>query len=126
MANKKELKKNKGGAPKKDASEKIVKGVSIYFNQKELDELEEFIVKKNLTQNKKSALIKEITLKTIRNKEVVLKKNADPELLLAVNKIGTNINQVAKKLNSLDKLSTADRNKFDEALGQIGTIINRS
>jgi hypothetical protein len=125
MANKKEIKRNKGGAPKKNNSEKIVKGISIYFNQKELDEFDEFISTKNLVQNKKSSLIKEITLKTIRNEDIILKKNADPKLFLALNKVGTNINQIAKKLNSLDKVSESDRMKFENALTDISKIINR-
>jgi hypothetical protein len=125
MANKKEIKRNKGGAPKKNNSEKIVKGISIYFNQKELDEFDEFISTKNLVQNKKSSLIKEITLKTIRNEDIILKKNADPKLFLALNKVGTNINQIAKKLNSLDKVSESDRMKFENVLTDISKIINR-
>lgn len=125
MANKKEIKRNKGGAPKKNDSEKIVKGISIYFNQKELDEFDEFISTKNLVQNKKSSLIKEITLKTIRNEDIIFKKNADPKLFLTLNKVGTNINQIAKKLNSLDKVSESDRMKFENALTDISKIINR-
>lgn len=123
---KKEIKKvNKGGAPKKKDSDKIVKGISIYFNPNELQELDEFILEKNLVEHKKSALIKDILFKTVRNKEVILKKNTDPKLFLALNKIGTNINQIAKKLNSLEKISGEDHDKYDSLLNQLNVIITK-
>lgn len=125
MAKKEAAKKNKGGAPKKKDSDKIVKGISIYFNPKELKELDDFISKKNLVQNKKSALIKDILLKTVRNEDVILKKNTDPKLFLELNRIGTNINQIAKKFNSLDKISESDRHKYDDLLKQLVQIINK-
>lgn len=123
---KKEIKKvNKGGAPKKKDSDKIVKGISIYFNPNELQELDEFILEKNLVEHKKSALIKDILFKTVRNKEVILKKNTDPKLFLVLNKIGTNINQIAKKLNSLEKISGEDHDKYDSLLNQLNVIITK-
>ena len=103
MTQEKGIKRNKGGAPKKKDSEKVVKGISIYFNSNELKELDNFISEKNLVTSKKSSLIKEILLQTIRNKDVVLRKNTDPKLFLELNKVGTNINQITKKLNSLKK-----------------------
>ncbi|WP_291960191.1 plasmid mobilization relaxosome protein MobC [Maribacter sp.] len=126
MADKKEEKRNKGGAPKKAESDKIAKGISIYFNAKELELFDDFIQKNNLVERKKSALIKQVLMKTIQNDEVILKKNTDPKLFLELNKIGTNINQIAKKFNSLDKISNADHLKYDELLRQLGSILNKA
>ena len=102
MTQEKGIKRNRREAPKKKDSEKVVKGISIYFNSNELKELDNFISEKNLVTSKKSSLIKEILLNH-SNKDVVLRKNTDPKLFLELNKVGTNINQIAKKLNSLEK-----------------------
>ena len=71
-------------------------------------------------------MIKQVLMKTIQNDEVILKKNTDPKLFLELNKIGTNINQIAKKFNSLDKISNADHLKYDELLRQLGSILNKA
>lgn len=125
MTQEKGIKRNKGGAPKKKDSEKVVKGISIYFNSNELKELDNFISEKNLVTSKKSSLIKEILLQTIRNKDVVLRKNTDPKLFLELNKVGTNINQIAKKLNSLEKISGSDNDRYNNLLAQLETIMTR-
>ena len=64
-------------------------------------------------------------LQTIRNKDVVLRKNTDPKLFLELNKVGTNINQIAKKLNSLEKISGSDNDRYNNLLAQLETIMTR-
>lgn len=126
MAQQKPKRANPGGRPKKDKSEKVAQGISVYFTQNELSEVEEFISKNNLKERKKSFLIKEIFLKKIRGGAVMFKKNTDPALLLQLNRIGNNLNQIAKKANSIDDLSQKDVDKLSETIEDISKFISQA
>jgi len=88
--------------------------------------LEEYMTKNNLVINKKSGLIKEIVLQSITEQNIWLKKQNDPKLIYEVNKIGININQLTKKLNSLDALSGADLDRIRKLISKMSDFISQA
>lgn len=119
-------KSKKGGAPRKPDDEKIAPVISVYFNKKQYRILEEYMTKNNLVINKKSGLIKEIVLQSITEQNIWLKKQNDPKLIYEVNKIGININQLTKKLNSLDALSGADLDRIRKLISKMSDFISQA
>lgn len=126
MAQPDKKKSKKGGAPRKPDDEKIAPVISVYFNKKQYRILEEYMTKNNLVINKKSGLIKEIVLQSITEQNIWLKKQNDPKLIYEVNKIGININQLTKKLNSLDALSGADLDRIRKLISKMSDFISQA
>lgn len=126
MAQPEKKKSKKGGAPRKPEDEKIAPVISVYFNRKQYRMLEDYMSKNNLVINKKSGLIKEIVLQNISEKKILLMKQNDPKLIFEVNKIGININQLTKKLNSLDALSGADLDRLRKLTMKMSDFISQA
>ncbi len=116
-------KANPGGRPKiSDKHKKIIR-FSIQFTPVEEQIIIKYLDKNNLVKISKSNFFKNIILNSIQNNVINFKRNADPKALLALNKIGNNINQIAKKSNSIDALGDADIKKLHLALETISQII---
>lgn len=126
MAQSNKKKTNRGGAPRKDDADKIAPVISVYFSKKEYKILEDYMKENNLVIKKKSGLLKKITLDSITKKNIILTKQNDPKLIFEVNKIGININQLAKKLNSLDALSPNELSKMHNLVKQLSNFITKA
>ena len=123
MSQSKTSSKNKGGRPRKADSQKIHKRESIYFNKKEHEVFSNFLSKNNLVKSSKSTILKSIVLNSIQNNSIIFEKTESPLLLKELNRIGTNLNQLVKKLNSLDELTVIDQTKVNSLLSEIGNKI---
>lgn len=64
-------------------------------------------------------------LKTALNKEIIHIKEYQ-ELIFQIKKIGTNINQIARKANETGHISEADMEDMKGGLEQIWLLLNRS
>lgn len=52
---------------------------------------------------------------------IVAVKTADPELVIALNRVGVNLNQIARALNSHDGFSPAD---LSQTLGRLNQLLD--
>lgn len=126
MAKSQIKKTNRGGAPRKSEEDKIAPVISVYFSNRQYKILEDYMKKNHLVINKKSGLIKKIIMDSILNKQMVLKKQNDPKLIFEINKIGININQIAKKLNSLDAISKGEFDRMQGLIKEMSDFISRA
>ena len=126
MAQPERKKSKRGGAPRKPEDEKIAPVISVYFNKKQYRILEDYMSENNLVINKKSGLIKKIVLQSILEKKIILRKQNDPKLIFEVNKIGININQLTKKLNSLDALSEPELDRMQKLVSKLSDFISQA
>ena len=108
---------NKGGRPFKDDVDKRSKVVKINFTNKEYLEL----IKKKPANMSDSHFFLQIILS--KKEDLTDLQNYYP-LLMSINKVGNNINQIAKKLNSFGKLSDADIKYFFEKHNQFISDMN--
>ena len=115
----------KGGRPQKSKNEKMSKLVSIYLTPEESALINNFLLDNNICNYSKSEFFRTIILKTIDQREIVLKRNSDPKIILELNRIGLNLNQIAKKMNSLNALSRDDVLKLNECYDQLGKAISK-
>lgn len=115
----------KGGRPPKSDNEKMSKLVSIYLTPEESELINNFLLDNNICNYSKSEFFRTIILKTIDQREIVLKRNSDPKIVLELNRIGLNLNQIAKKLNSLNALSSDDVLKLNACYDQLGKAITK-
>lgn len=115
----------KGGRPQKSKNEKMSKLVSIYLTPEESALINNFLLDNNICNYSKSEFFRTIILKTIDQREIVLKRNSDPKIVLELNRIGLNLNQIAKKMNSLNALSRDDVLKLNECYDQLGKAISK-
>ncbi|MFV1450306.1 plasmid mobilization relaxosome protein MobC [Maribacter sp. HS] len=115
----------KGGRPPKLKNEKMSKLVSIYLTPVELELINIYLSENNVINISKSEFFRTIILKTIDQREIVLKRNSDPKIVLELNRIGLNLNQIAKKMNSLNALSRDDVLKLNECYDQLGKAISK-
>ena len=108
--------KNKGGAPKKEDHLKVKNRIMLSFNEGEYNILKE----KGLIDGK---LVKTVILKTLSEKKLILKTNKDPKLMVELNRIGNNINQISKKLNSGQPFAEGEKEYFFSLLREVEKIL---
>jgi hypothetical protein len=109
--------KNKGGAPRKQDHLKVKNRITVSFNEAEYTVLKE----KGLLDGK---LVKTVILNTLNGKSLNLNTNKDPKLIVELNRIGNNINQISKKLNSGIPLSEGEKEHFFLLLRELEKIIS--
>lgn len=115
---------NKGGAPKKPEDEKIFKGYKIYLTKREHLLFEQFISQNQLEHLSKNQVLKKIIDLKTASKQIKIVKKTDPQFLQNLNKIGVNLNQIAKKLNSGDSLNIKVKQKLIENLSKIDKLMH--
>ena len=108
--------KNKGGAPKKNDNEKLQYRKNLSFNEPEHDMLTE----KGLADGR---ILKTIVLNSLSGKKIQINTNKDPKFIGELNRIGININQIAKKCNSSDELTASDLSNLWAALDELKKLI---
>lgn len=106
--------KNKGGAPKKSDNNKLKYRKIISFNEPEWMMLQE----KGLLESK---ALKTIIMHSTSGKTVQI--NKDPRFLFEINRIGNNLNQLAKKANSTDQFSDLDLRNFWTLLNELEKLL---
>lgn len=111
---------NKGGRPRLQ-DPKDVKNirVGLSFSQNEIDLINAFIEEHNITVNQKSVFFSNIILDSIKGNKIKVVNFIEPKSLMNINKIGVNLNQLIKKMHSLDGLSEADTNKIKHIIDKI-------
>lgn len=103
---------NKGGRPQKKDDELKKHKFSIYFNSEEYN----YLQRKNMLNSSK---IVYILIKSLEKKTFVIETDKDPKYLLELNRIGNNLNQITKRLNSIKDLSSLDIEKLNNILSLI-------
>lgn len=116
--------KNKGGRPKLiDPNLTKNHKFTIYLNTYEKELIDEYFEKILNSNIKYGPLFTEIILKSIQNKSINI-TNIKPTIeISALNSIGNNINQIAKKLNSVHHLNANDLQKYDNLLDKLLILI---
>lgn len=108
--------KNKGGAPKKNDNEILKYRKNLSFNESEYTILTE----RGLADGK---ILKTILMNALSGKNIKISTNKDPKYICELNKIGNNINQLAKKFNSSDQLSDNDIRNFWSLIDELEKLI---
>lgn len=112
--------------PKKEEKERLKKVISIRVSDIEYQEIKQFIT--SITQkedNDVTSFLREIILNTIRKKEIKFNKVINNEYIFELRKIGTNLNQITKKINIKEKHFTWENEKIKQILEHIIDIINK-
>lgn len=104
--------------PKKQESLKNKYRIPLNFNQLEIDTLKKHQICKN-------HLLKSIIMQSLSNDKIVIQTNKDPNYIASINKIGVNLNQIAKKLNSIHEISSSDIAKLNSLVDLLRTIITQ-
>lgn len=117
-------KTNKGGRPQyEDDKKKKKHKYTVYFNTYEKEIIDLFIEDKLDYNPKYGPLFKDIIINTVQSNKINI-INVRPTLeLSAINSVGNNLNQIAKKLNSIDHLNENDLKKLDEVIDKLLTLI---
>jgi hypothetical protein len=92
-------------APLKDSEEKRDKIITLRLTKKEHKKLLSFGLNS-------SEIIRQVFFGAIEKDKIILDSNKDSKYLLELNRLGTNLNQLMKKLNTLKNLSDEDIEKL--------------
>ena len=111
--------KNKGGAPKKNEQLKLNKRLILSFNEPECTKLQE----KGLLVDSKT--LKTIIMNSTSHKTIHINTNKDPLYIFELNRIGNNLNQLAKKANSTDQFSDLDIRNFWALLTELEKLLTK-
>lgn len=100
---------NKGGAPKKEEHLKLKYRIELSLNDSEYN---------ILVENKllKKDILKSFVMDSLTKKTIIINTSKDPKFIFELHQIGNNINQIAKKANSINDLSVKDIQKLFELL----------
>lgn len=110
--------KNKGGRPLiKDEKTKRIKHVGFYVT---LDEYQKIIerIPKNLTLSEGFR-----TIILSKNEQIYVPINFE-KYIVEVNKIGTNLNQIARKVNASKEVNTNDINGIKNKVAELNTMFS--
>ena len=108
--------KNKGGAPKKNEQLKLNKRLILSFNEPECTKLQE----KGLLDSK---ALKMVIMNSTSRQTINVYTNKDPKYIFELNRIGNNLNQLAKKANSTDQFSNLDIRNFWTLLNELEKLL---
>lgn len=108
--------KNKGGAPKKNDDEKLQCRQNLSFTLPEYD----MLVEKGLADG---TILKTIVMNSLAGQKIQINTNKDPNFICELNRIGININQIAKKCNSSDELTASDLSNLWSTLDELTKLI---
>lgn len=108
---------NKGGRPKMNFSESRNRKVTVRFTEEEFQYLSKF-------GDNLSDVIRDVFIKTFKQKNIVINTKKDIRFIGAINSIGVNVNQITKKYNTTGGLSNLDIDKLEYYLEYLVSIIN--
>ena len=108
---------NKGGRPKMNVSESRNRKVTVRFTEEEFQYLSKF-------GDNLSDVIRDVFIKTFKQKNIVINTKKDIRFIGAINSIGVNVNQITKKYNATGGLSNLDIDKLEYYLEYLVSIIN--
>lgn len=110
-------KKNKGGRPKTNPSEIRNRKITVRLTEEEFAYLSKF-------GDNISDVIREVFIKTFKQKNIVINTKKDIRYIMALNKIGININQITKKHNATGELSNLDIDRLYYFIEYLTSIID--
>lgn len=105
--------------PKKEEPDKFKHRFTFWFSdehKKKFDEL-------NLKSGDK---IRDFVIDTYSKKTIYITANKDPKYINELNKIGVNLNQIARKYNSLGEISNLDIGKINSLVDVLEEFINKN
>lgn len=105
--------------PKKEEKEKYKHRFTVWFNDYQKD----IFNKLRLNSGDK---LRDFVLETHHKKTIIVTSDKDPKYINELNKMGVNLNQIAKKYNSLGELSNLDIEKINNIVEILATKINES
>lgn len=115
---------NKGGRPKIDDPKlKSDNKFTLYFNGYEIEKINKYVLKELGENHSKSDFYKTILLNHIENKSIIIKTSRPTLELSELNSIGNNVNQIAKKLNSVNNLTPQELLKFNLLMTKLLELI---
>lgn len=93
--------------PKIEVSEKRNYHIMVNLNEAEKN----FFKKHNIYSGEK---LRDFIIDNMNKKNIIITSEKDPKYINELNKIGVNLNQIAKKYNSLNELSDLDIDKISK------------
>ena len=105
--------------PRKEEKEKAKYHWNFWFNESQ----KKIFDKLNLKSGDK---IRDFVLETYHKKTIIVTSDKDPKYINELNKMGVNLNQIAKKYNSLGELSNLDIEKINNIVEVLAAKINES
>ena len=91
--------------------------VTVRFTEEEFQYLSKF-------GDNLSDVIRDVFIKTFRQKNIVINTKKDMRFIEAINRIGVNVNQITKKYNTTGGLSNLDIDKLEYFLEYLVSIID--
>lgn len=105
--------------PKKEEKEKRKHHIMVNLNEAE----KSFFIKHNLFSGEN---LRDFIINTFHKKTIIITSEKDPKYINELNKIGVNLNQIAKKYNSLSEISNLDIDKINNIVEILASKINES
>ena len=117
---------NKGGRPELAENAKKKNRFSIQFSDIELQEIKDFLEEKKFQKKfPNSSFFQDLILNTIKNRPILSTTQVMNFDIVALNRIGNNLNQLAKKANSINTLGADDRKKINTALDELSKTLKK-
>jgi ribosomal protein S4 len=115
----------KGGRPRIE-KENEIKSERLYlrFDPIEMQKINVFYAKYNTEQLQKSVFLRELLLQAISTDRIKVTQFVSPFDQKQLIKIGTNVNQLAKRLNSVGQLSDSERKTHSELINKLLSILD--
>ena len=108
---------NRGGRPKINPTKNRNRKITVRFTEEEFQYLSKF-------GDNLSDVIRDVFIKTFRQKNIVINTKKDMRFIEAINRIGVNVNQITKKYNTTGGLSNLDIDKLEYFLEYLVSIID--
>lgn len=105
--------------PKKEEKEKRKYHIMVNLNESE----KIFFNKNNLFSGEN---LRDFVINTFHKKTIIITSDKDPKYINELNKMGVNLNQIAKKYNSLGEISNLDIEKINNIVEVLAAKINES
>lgn len=113
-----EIKSNKGGRPSIEDSEKKKYPVKTRLKKSDYEKVKHEMTLLNM---KESDFFREKLLSDMPSSF----HKIPPGMIIELNRIGVNINQIAKKINATDFLSRTDSDRLQKTLGELADILRK-
>ena len=105
--------------PKKEENEKRKNYIKVSLNEYE----KFFFIKHKLYSGDN---LRDFIIDNFQKKTIIITSDKDPKYIKELNKMGVNLNQIAKKYNSLGDLSNLDVEKINNIVEVLALKINES
>ncbi|SCY19034.1 hypothetical protein SAMN05192588_1589 [Nonlabens sp. Hel1_33_55] len=118
------MSKSKGGRPRIKCQKEVRKvRINLSFNQNEKEAIDMFCKKYNHINQSKGAFLRDVLMEIITSNKVTVVEYISPYDINELNRIGVNLNQVCKKIQTFPNLGQADQQRIYQIIHDISKII---